>query len=140
MYGICVMSFIYAIHLMCWNYLIDLITKNRNNRNNGLSATVQGCIVRSVKRSLLLSTSIVRDCLSCVQQQQGLGPHKGRAPRAPPSVVSVDVVVSVVSVLCDQVNQVVPAHQVDALDEAFQVDPVHHVDHRYEHTDRFRRP
>ena len=33
------MNFIYVIHLMCWNYLIDLIdlithSRNRNNRNN----------------------------------------------------------------------------------------------------------
>ena len=37
-------------------------------------------------------------------------------------------VVSVVSVLCDQVNQVVQAHQVDDIDEAHQVDTVHQVD------------
>ena len=38
MYWIYLMSFIYVIHLMCWNYLIGLITHNRNrssnNRNN----------------------------------------------------------------------------------------------------------
>ena len=30
------MNFIYVIHLMCWNYLVDLITHNRNinYRNN----------------------------------------------------------------------------------------------------------
>ena len=30
------MNFIYVIHLMCWNYLILLITQNRhrNNRSN----------------------------------------------------------------------------------------------------------
>ena len=30
------MNFIYVIHLMCWNYLIVLITQNRhrNNRSN----------------------------------------------------------------------------------------------------------
>ena len=30
------MNLIYVIHLMCWNYLIALIThsRNRNNRNN----------------------------------------------------------------------------------------------------------
>ena len=30
------MNFIYVTHLMCWNYLIALIThnRNRNNRNN----------------------------------------------------------------------------------------------------------
>ena len=33
------MNFIYVIHLMCWNYMVVLITHNRNrnsnNRNNG---------------------------------------------------------------------------------------------------------
>ena len=38
-----------------------------------------------------------------------------------------------VSVSCDQVNQVVPAHQVDDIDEAHRVDPVHQVDHKNEH-------
>ena len=33
------MNFIYVIHLMCWNYLIDLIdlitqSRNKNNGNN----------------------------------------------------------------------------------------------------------
>ena len=28
------MNFIYVIHLMCWNYLIVLISQNRN-RSNG---------------------------------------------------------------------------------------------------------
>ena len=58
-----------------------------------------------------------------------------RASRAPPFVVAVDVIVSVVSVsaVCDHVDQgdqVVPAHQVDDIDEAHQVDPVHQVDHQ----------
>ena len=57
----------------------------------------------------------------------------GRARSASPRfVVAVDAVVSVVSVLCDQVNQVVPAHQVDDIDEVHQVDPVHQVDHQDE--------
>ena len=46
-----------------------------------------------------------------------------------------------VSVVCDQVDQVVPAHQVDDIDEAHQVDPVHQVDHKDERCDdigRFR--
>ena len=34
MYWIYLMSFIYVIHPMCRNYLIDLITQNRNSRNN----------------------------------------------------------------------------------------------------------
>ena len=36
--------------------------------------------------------------------------------------------------MCDQVDQVVPAHQVDDIDEAHLVDPVHHVDHKDEFT------
>ena len=28
------MNFIYVIHLMCWNYLIDLITHSRNRNNS----------------------------------------------------------------------------------------------------------
>ena len=34
MYWISFMNFIYVVHLMCWNYLIVLITQNRN-RSNG---------------------------------------------------------------------------------------------------------
>ena len=48
------------------------------------------------------------------------------------SFVAVSVSDSV-SVVCDQVDQVVPAHQVDDIDEAHQVDPVHQVDHKDEH-------
>ena len=33
------------------------------------------------------------------------------------------------SVVCDQVDQVVPAHQVDDIDEVHELDPVHQVDH-----------
>ena len=44
-------------------------------------------------------------------------------------VVSVSVSVSV-SVVCDQVDQVVPAIQVDDIDGSHQVDPVHQVDHK----------
>ena len=39
-----------------------------------------------------------------------------------------------VSVLCDQEDQVVAAHQVDDIDEVHQLDPVHQVDHKDEHT------
>ena len=35
-----------------------------------------------------------------------------------------------VSVLCDQDDQVVPAHQVDDIDEVHELDPVHQVDHK----------
>ena len=31
------MNFIYVIHLMCWNYLIDLITRNTNRKNKNNS-------------------------------------------------------------------------------------------------------
>ena len=31
MYWIYLISFIYVIHQMCWNYMIDLITLNRNS-------------------------------------------------------------------------------------------------------------
>ena len=47
-----------------------------------------------------------------------------------------DAVVSVVSVsvsvVCDQIGQVVPAHQVDDIDEVHELDPVHQVDHKDE--------
>ena len=38
MYWILFMNVIYVIHLMCWNYQIVLITKNRhrNNRSNSI--------------------------------------------------------------------------------------------------------
>ena len=57
--------------------------------------------------------------------------------RAPPFVVPVPAVASVVSVsvLCDQEDQVVPAHQVDDIDEVHELDPVHQVDHKDEYTD-----
>ena len=56
------------------------------------------------------------------------------ASRAPPFVVPVPAVASVVSVsvLCDQDDQVVPAHQVDDIDEVHELDPVHQVDHKDE--------
>ena len=48
-----------------------------------------------------------------------------------------NAVVSVVSVsaVCDQVDQVVPAHQVDDIDEVHELDPVHQVDHKDERCD-----
>ena len=81
---------------MCWNYLIALITDNRNrNSKNGSNSE-------------------------------------------PPFVVAVNAVASVlavsVSVVCDQVDQVVPAHQVDDIDEVHELDPVHQVDHKDEYT------
>ena len=53
-----------------------------------------------------------------------------RAPFVVP-VLAVASVVSV-SVLCDQDDQVVPAHQVDDIDEVHELDPVHQVDHKDE--------
>ena len=56
-------------------------------------------------------------------------------------MVAVDAVVfvfvfpvSVVSVVCDQVDQVVPAYQ-DDIDEVHELDPVHQVDHKDEHVE-----
>ena len=51
----------------------------------------------------------------------------GRAKRATPFVVSASVVASVLSVpvLCEQEDQVVPAHQVDDIDEVHELNPVH---------------
>ena len=53
------------------------------------------------------------------------------------AVVSV-VSVSAVCAQVDQGDQVVPAHQVDDIDENYEFDPVHKVDHKDEH--RGRRP
>ena len=36
------MNFIYVIHLMCWNYLIDLITDNRNRNSKNRSNSGDG--------------------------------------------------------------------------------------------------
>ena len=55
--------------------------------------------------------------------------NKGGAPL----IVAVPAVVSV-SAVSDQVDQVVPAHQVDDTDEVHELDPVHQVDHKDEHT------
>ena len=61
---------------------------------------------------------------------------EGRAKRARPHVAAVNGVASVVSVsvLCDQDDQVDPAHQLDDIDEVHELDPVHQVDHKDEHT------
>ena len=37
--------------------------------------------------------------------------------------------------MSDQGVQVVPAHQVDDIDEVHELDPVHQVDHKDEYTD-----
>ena len=49
------------------------------------------------------------------------------------AVVSAVSVVSV-SAVCDQGDQVVPAHQVGDIDDIHEQDPVHQVDHNDEHT------
>ena len=36
--------------------------------------------------------------------------------------------------MCDQDDHVVPAHQVDDIDEVHELDPVHQVGHKDEHT------
>ena len=53
----------------------------------------------------------------------------------PPFAASVIAAVpgNLVSVLCDQVDQVVPAHQVDDTDDAQQQDAIHQADHKDEH-------
>ena len=38
-----------------------------------------------------------------------------------------------VPVVCDQVDQVALAHQVDDIDEVHELDPVHQVDHKDEY-------
>ena len=47
------MNFIYVIHLMCWNYLIDLITDNRNrnskNRSNSGGGNNKGGRAREAR-------------------------------------------------------------------------------------------
>ena len=40
------------------------------------------------------------------------------------------------SALSDQVDQVVPAHQVDDINEVHELGPVHQVDHKDEYTGR----
>ncbi len=36
----------------------------------------------------------------------------------------------ILSVLCNHVKQVVPAHRVDDIEDAHQVDPIHQVAHK----------
>ena len=48
--------------------------------------------------------------------------------------VSVSDAAASVSVQCDQEDQVIPAHQVDDIDEVHELDPVHQVDHKDEYT------
>ena len=47
------MNFIYVIHLMCRNYLVDLIThnrkRNRSNRNNSIHCNTKGGRARSAR-------------------------------------------------------------------------------------------
>ena len=100
------MNFIYVIHLMCWNYLILLITQNRhrNNRSNSRDWDNKGGARFAPAPFVVAVNAVV-------------------------SVVSV-------SAVCDQVDQgdqVVPAHQVDDIDEVHELDPVHQVDHK-DHT------
>ena len=51
------MNFIYVIHLMCWNYLIDLITdnRNRNSKNRINSGDVNKGGRARIERPVLLS-------------------------------------------------------------------------------------
>ena len=52
-----------------------------------------------------------------------------RAKRASPHPgVAVNAVASV-PVVCDQVDQVAPAHQVDDIDEVHELNPVHQVNY-----------
>ena len=69
----------------------------------------------------------------------GPGPGRGRArgPGRPLLFFFAAAVVAVASVVCDQVDQVdqvFPAHQANAIDEVHQLDPVHQADHKDEHT------
>ena len=99
------MNFIYVIHLMCWKYLIALITHNRskNHRNSSGDGNNEGD-ARFARAPFVVSVNAVA------------------------SVVSV-------SAVCDQVDQVVPAHHADDIDEVHELDPVHRVDHKDEYTD-----
>ena len=57
------MNFIYVIHLMCWNYLIDLITDNRNrnskNRSNSIHCNNKGGRARSARPPLLFPSPLL---------------------------------------------------------------------------------
>ncbi len=73
-----------------------------------------------------------RNCSGGLAQKNGVRAKLARvflvpAHRCFPSV-------SFASVLCDQINEVAPAYQVDDKDEVHQVDPVHPVDHKDEFT------
>ena len=61
---------------------------------------------------------------------------RGRALRSRPLVFFAAAVVDVASgvyAVCDQVTQMVPV-QMDDIDEVHQLDPVHQIDHKDEHT------
>ena len=81
-----------------------LITDNRNSKNRSNSEDGNNKGVREARATL-------RCCMNAVA-----------------SVLAVSV-----SVVYDQVDQVVPAHQVDDIDEVHELDPVHQVDHKDEH-------
>ena len=63
--------------------------------------------------------------------QQQRGAHAKRAPRSFGSVLAAVSVVSG-SIVCDRVDQVVPAHQTNDMDEVHELDPVHQLDHKDE--------
>ena len=58
------MNFIHVIHLMCRNYLIDLIThsrhrnRNSNNRNNSIHCNDKGAHARSARAPLLFPSPL----------------------------------------------------------------------------------
>ena len=76
---------------------------------------------------------VIFDLEDAVAEDAKGGAREARAPY----VFAVNAVASVlvvsVSVVCDQVDQVVPAHQVDDIDEVHELDPVHQVDHKDEY-------
>ena len=57
------MNFIYVIHLMCWNYLIDLIThyRNRNskNRSNSIHCNNKGARALRARAPLLFPSPLL---------------------------------------------------------------------------------
>ena len=59
---------------------------------------------------------------------------RARSARRFIAAVSAVVSVSVVYHHVDHGDQVVPAHQVDDIDEVHELDPVHQVDHKDEFT------
>ena len=56
------MNFIYVIHLMCWNYLIALIThsRNSNNRSNSGHGNNKGGRALRDRPPLLLPSPLLR--------------------------------------------------------------------------------